>query len=193
MNSKFEEDFIQFNQKLTDGIPYSEIRKEYLKLLKMYHPDKAETPEKKLYEEYTVKIINLYQKYLDKKIAAAETDCANKKHGAAANPAHDSTYIKLMEVARNEYIAYRKIGYGFLPDQAEVKARLEKYLKHLGTAIKCYKTVIKECQSQELVLAARKQLEWVSRLYNASKYDYEFRFNREIDQKDNVVFKRSDL
>ena len=50
MNSQFEKDFTQLNQKLISGKPYSEIRKEYLKLVKKYHPDKAETSKKKLYE-----------------------------------------------------------------------------------------------------------------------------------------------
>lgn len=190
MLHNFQDDFEQFNKTLIIGKPYSEIRKEYLKLLKIYHPDKAELSQKELYEEYTVKIVNLYQNYMDKKIAAAGTDFANQKnqeqnqpdinHAAAANPAQDSTYIKLMEVARNEYTAYKKIGYGFTPDREELKARIEQFLKHLGTAVKCYKTVIKECQNPELVLAARKQLEWVSRLYNATKCDYEFRFNSEF-------------
>ena len=113
MNSQFEKDFTQLNQKLISGKPYSEIRKEYLKLVKKYHPDKAETSKKKLYEEYTIKIVNLYQNYMDKKIAAVEIDLAkqkkqaqnqpDKKHDAATNPAQDSTYIKLMEVARKEY------------------------------------------------------------------------------------------
>ena len=59
---------------------------------------------------------------MDKKIAAAEIDLANqkkqaqnqpdKKHVAATNPAQDSTYIKLMEIARNEYTSYKKIGFG---------------------------------------------------------------------------------
>ncbi|MBP5603136.1 MAG: hypothetical protein J6X78_10475 [Treponema sp.] len=203
MIQKFQTDLEQFKQKLLSGKSYSEIRKEYLKLLKIYHPDKAESLQKKLYEEYTVTIVNLYQNYMDEKIAAAGADFVNqsrqtnenvdKKTAAAVIPAQDSTYIKLMEIARNEYITYKKIGYGFIPDQAELKARFEKYLKHLGTAVKCYKTVIKEYQNQELVQAARKQLEWVSRLYNATKYDYEFRFNGEVDQRENVVFKRSEL
>ena len=188
MIHNFQDDFEQFNQKLITGKPYSEIRKEYLRLLKMYHPDKADLSQKELYEEYTVKIVNLYQNYIDKKIAAAGTDFANqkkqeqnqpdKKHAATAKQAQDSTYIKLMEIARNEYTAYKKIGYGFTPDREELKARIEQYLKHLGTAVKCYKTVIKECQNPELVLAARKQLEWVSRLYNSTKYDYEMRFTK---------------
>lgn len=203
MNSQFDDDFELFNQKLTSGKPYSEIRKEYLKLLKMYHPDKAEDSKTKLYEEYTVKIVNLYQDYINKNIMATENGFENKQKQAnpkadkmtatAANTEQDAIYIKLMEVARNEYIAYKKIGYGFTTDQTELKARFEKYLKHLGTAVKCYKTVIKECQNPELVLAARKQLEWVLRLYNASKYDYDFRFNGETEQRDNVVFKRSEL
>ena len=203
MIHNFQDDFTQLNQKLINGKPYSEIRKEYLKLVKKYHLDKAETSKKKLYEEYTIKIVNLYQNYMDKKIAAAEIDLANqkkqaqnqpdKKHVAATNPAQDFTYIKLMEVARKEYTAYKKIGFGFLPDCEELKARIEQFLKHLGTAVKCYKTVIKECQNPELVLAARKQLEWVSRLYNATKYDYESRFNGKVNPRENVVFKRSEL
>lgn len=179
MNSQFEKDFTQLNQKLISGKTYSEIRKEYLRLLKMYHPDKADSSQKKLYEEYTIKIVNLYQNYMDKKIAPADANFANKKkqeqnqpdkkHDAATKLAQDSTYIKLMEVARKEYTAYKKIGFGFLPDREELKARIEQFLKHLGTAVKCYKTVIKECQNPELVLAARKQLEWVQRLYDSYK------------------------
>ena len=148
MIHNFQDDFTQLNQKLINGKPYSEIRKEYLKLVKKYHPDKAETSKKKLYEEYTIKIVNLYQNYMDKKIAAAEIDLANqkkqaqnqpdKKHVAATNPAQDFTYIKLMEVARKEYTAYKKIGFGFLPDCEELKARIEQFLKHLAKRKRCF-------------------------------------------------------
>ena len=183
MIQSFQLNFDQFKEILSGGKSYSEVRKYYLKLLKMYHPDKAEESQKKLYEEYTVKIVNLYQDYMNRKIAEAETDFSNKMDAAnkqsakttaaASNQEQDFTYIKLMEIARNEYIAYKKIGYGFTPDPEELKRRYENYLKHLGTAVKCYKTVIKECHDPELVIAARKQLEWVQRLYNSYKAAYE--------------------
>ena len=173
MIQNFQIVFAQFEQKILSGKSYSEIRKSYLKLLKIYHPDKAEASQKKLYEEFTVKIVKLYQDYINQKITEEGKDFSKREN----KEIQDSIYAKLMEFARNEYIAYKKIGYGFTPDLAELKARYEKYLKHLGTAVKCYKTVIKECQTTELVLAARKQLEWVLRLYGACKYDYDLRFS----------------
>lgn len=181
MDSQFENDYDQLRQKILSGKSYSEIRKFYLKLLKMYHPDKAEESKKKLFEEYTVKIVNLYEEYINQKITAAENDFSNQMHpenmqfnktAAASDQKQNYTYIKLMEIARNEYVAYKKIGYGFVPDPEELKRRSENHLKHLGTAIKCYKTVIKECHAPELVVAAKKQLEWVQRLYDSHKAAY---------------------
>ncbi|MBO4532189.1 MAG: hypothetical protein J5726_00625 [Treponema sp.] len=171
MSSQFEIDFEQLRQMILREKSFSEIRKYYLKLLKMYHPDKAEESKKELFEEYTVKIVDLYQDYINQKITAVNVQY-NK---AAAAPAQEQNYayINLMEIARNEYVAYKKIGYGFISDPEELKRRSENHLKHLGTAIKCYKTVIKECHVPELVLAARKQLEWVQRLYDSSKSAYE--------------------
>ncbi len=188
MIQNFQIVFAQFEQKILSGKSYSEIRKSYLKLLKIYHPDKAEASQKKLYEEFTVKIVKLYQDYINQKISESGKDFSKrenqgkqKNQGSQAGaryeketfkPAQqnqDSAYTKLMELARNEYIAYKKIGYDFILDQAERKERYEKYLKHLGTAVKCYKIVIKECLNPELVLAARKQLEWVQRLYDSYK------------------------
>lgn len=171
MSSQFEIDFEQLRQMILREKSFSEIRKYYLKLLKIYHPDKAEVSQKKVYEEYTVKIVDLYQDYINQKITAVNVQY-NK---AAVAPAQEQNYtcIKLMEIARNEYVAYKKIGYGFISDPEELKRRSENHLKHLGTAIKCYKTVIKECHAPELVVAARKQLEWVQRLYDSSKSAYE--------------------
>ena len=62
----------------------------------------------------------------------------DKKHVAATNPAQDFTYINLMEVARKEYTAYKKIGFGFLPDREELKARIEQFLKHLAKRKRCF-------------------------------------------------------
>ena len=75
MNSQFETDFEQFRQKLLPRKSYSEIRKEYLKLVK---------------------------------------------------------------IARKEYTAYKKIGFGFLPDREELKARIEQFLKHLAKRKRCF-------------------------------------------------------
>ena len=165
MIQSFQLNFDQFKEILSGGKSYSEVRKYYLKLLKIYHPDKAEESQKKIFEDYTVKIVNLYEEYINQKITAAENDFSNQMK--PENQGQVLTYIKLMEIARNEYIAYKKIGYGFVSDPEELKRRYENYLKHLGTAVKCYKTVINECHDPELVLAARKQLEWVQRLYNS--------------------------
>jgi hypothetical protein len=48
MDSQFRTDFEQFQQKILSGKSDSEIRKSYLKLLKIYHPDKAQNSQKKL-------------------------------------------------------------------------------------------------------------------------------------------------
>ena len=68
MIQNFQIVFAQFEQKILSGKSYSEIRKSYLNLLKIYHPDKAEASQKKLYEEFTVKIVKLYQDYINQKI-----------------------------------------------------------------------------------------------------------------------------
>ena len=80
MIQNFQIVFAQFEQKILSGKSYSEIRKSYLKLLKIYHPDKAEASQKKLYEEFTVKIVKLYQDYINQKITEEGKDFSKREN-----------------------------------------------------------------------------------------------------------------
>ena len=142
------EDLKSFKQNLLANKPASEIRKEYLSLLKKYHPDLADDEKKDLYKEYTTQLLLLYD------------DFNNKKEVMSVTPNNNDLYKKLMKIARDEYSAYKKHE---LQTRWSVDDTARDYL---GNAVRCYEKIIKECKDSEIVTQARAQMEWVRPLYN---------------------------
>jgi maltooligosyltrehalose synthase len=142
----FNKDFDHFKQSIVSKNPESEIRKEYRALLKKYHPDLVEKDKQSEYQKYILEIVSEFEKYKTSDTQPLE------KHD-------DSAYIKLMDVARNEYAEYKTYAV-----QNHWPINIEQR-NHLKNAMKCYETIIKECKSPELVTAAKKQLEWILPLY----------------------------
>ena len=135
----------------------SKIRKEYLLLLKKYHPDLAEENNKLVSKEITLKIISSYEEYQNSK----NHDLKKNQIASENNiPNDNSLYLKLMEIARNEYNEFKKraVRKGW-----SINVESRDYLKN---AVDCYKKIIKECKDIALVKAARNQLNWVKPLYN---------------------------
>ena len=134
----------------------SKIRKEYLSLLKKYHPDLAEENNKLVSKEITLKIISSYEEYQNSK----NHDLKKNQIASENNiPNDNSLYLKLMEIARNEYSEFKKraVRKGW-----SINVESRDYLKN---AVDCYKKIIKECKDIALVKAARNQLDWVKPLY----------------------------
>ena len=144
--SDFKKDFDHFKQSILLKNPESEIRKEYRALLKKYHPDLVEKDKQSEYQKYILEIVSEFEKYTTSDTLPLEN-------------LDDSVYIKLMDVARNEYAEYKTYAV-----QNHWPINIEQR-NHLKNAIKCYETIIKECKFPELVIAAKKQLEWILPLY----------------------------
>ena len=144
--SDFQKDFDHFKQSILSKNSESEIRKEYRALLKKYHPDVAEKDKQSEYQDCILKIVSEYEKYTTSDTQPLENH-------------DDSIYIKLMDVARNEYAEYKKNAV-----QNHWPINIEQR-NHLKNAINCYQKIIKECKFPELVTAAKKQLEWILPLY----------------------------
>ncbi|MBR5400953.1 MAG: DnaJ domain-containing protein [Treponema sp.] len=143
----FQKDFDHFTQSIRANNSESEIRKEYRTLLKKYHPDLAEKDRQSDYQECILKIVSEYEKYTASEIPSFEEQ-------------DNTIYIKLMEVARNEYTEYKKNAVkNHWPINKEQR-------NHLKNAVKCYEKIIKECKKPELVKAAKNQLEWIQPLYD---------------------------
>ena len=144
--SDFKKDFDHFKQSILSKNSESEIRKEYRALLKKYHPDLVENDKQSEYQKYILEIVSEFEKYTTSEPQPLENH-------------DDSVYIKLMDVARNEYAEYKTNAVqNHWPINTEQR-------NHLKNAINCYQKIIKECKSSELVTAAKKQLEWILPLY----------------------------
>ncbi len=144
------EDLKSFKQNLLANKPAPEIRKEYLSLLKKYHPDLADDEKKDLYKEYTTQLLLLYDDWKNKKTNVPVTSVS----------INNDLYKKLMKIARDEYAAYKKHE---LQTHWAVDNTARDYL---GNAVRCYEKIIKECKDTEIVNQAKAQMEWVRPLYN---------------------------
>ena len=144
--SDFQKDFDHFKQNIFSNKTESEIRKEYRSLLKKYHPDLVENDKQSEYQKYILEIVSEFEKYTTSEPQPLENH-------------DDSIFIKLMDVARNEYAEYKTNAV-----QNHWPINIEQR-NHLKNAINCYQKIIKECKYPELVTSARKQLEWILPLY----------------------------
>ena len=145
----FIKDLEDFKQSIFSNKSDAEIRKQYLSLLKKYHPDLANDDDKDLCKEYTTQLLLFYEDYKNNKIGEV-----------SLNNNDNSLYTKLMKIAREEYNEYKK---------HELKTRWQIDVEardFLGNAVRCYEKVIKECKDSEIVKAAKLQLEWIRPLYN---------------------------
>lgn len=163
----FEDDLINFKQSILAKKSENEIRKEYLHLLKKYHPDLAADEDKNTCKEYTTQLLLLYEDY------------KNNKTPVTPLYSDNSIYVKLMKIAREEYNEYKKY---------ELKTRWqidENSRDYLGNAIRCYEKVIKECNDPELIKSAKTQLQWIRPFYNLQNKDL---INRELQK---IIAKRN--
>lgn len=145
----FIKDLEDFKQSIFSNKSDAEIRKQYLSLLKKYHPDLANDDDKDLCKEYTTQLLLFYEDYKNNRIGEV-----------SLNNNDNSLYTKLMKIAREEYNEYKK---------HELKTRWQIDVEardFLGNAVRCYEKIIKECKDSEIVKAAKLQLEWIRPLYN---------------------------
>lgn len=153
----FQQDIEHFQHTLFSNNSINDIKKNYYQLIKKYHPDITNEENKLLYQEYTKKIINIYKNFLNESNA---DEVFFQKESYSENINDSFFYSLLMNIARNEYILYKKNAIRKRwPKNPEQK-------KYLRNAIRCYEIVIYGCKNSKITKAAIIQLEWIKPLYN---------------------------
>lgn len=134
----FKEDLQSFVGAIQTGADEAEIKKNYISLVKKYHPDRVSDEEKDTYTEYMTFLNKVYSQG---KTKVREVQIENE-------PNVGRTYFDyLFKVARAEY----NHGHDILhagKDSLEV-------MQHYWNAIKCYKYIIQHCKDEILVSSAK--------------------------------------
>lgn len=134
----FKEDLQNFVGIIQSGTDEEKIKKEYISLVKKYHPDRVSEKEKGTYTEYMTLLNKVYSQ--------GKTKVREVQIESESNV--DRTYFDyLFKVARAEY----NHGHDILhagKDSLEV-------MQHYWNAIKCYKYIIQHCKDEVLVSSAK--------------------------------------
>lgn len=169
----FKEDlqsFISLIQSISDE---AEIKKEYISLVKKYHPDKVSEKEKGIYTEYMTLLNKVYSQG---KTKVREVQLEKESNEAANSNSKKYVYTKisfgktysyqcrnyfdyLYKVARGEYDAGHEILHfgkdkNYL-DKASIDKNSLEVMQHYWNAIKCYKYIIQNCKDEVIVSSAK--------------------------------------
>lgn len=165
----FESDLNNFKQSILSNRTENEIKKEYLTLLKKYHPDLAAEEEKNICKEYTTQLLLFYEDYKNNRVLTVPLNYDN------------SIYEKLMRIARDEYNEYKK-------HELKIRWQIDEDARdYLGNVVRCYEKVIKECNDPELLKSAKAQLQWVRPLYNLQNKELVNKELKKIIEKRNKM------
>ncbi len=173
----FKEDLQNFVGAIQLGADGAEIKKEYISLVKKYHPDRVSEEEKDTYTEYMALLNKVYSQG---KTKVREVQIENESNLAAEgkqNP-DDKKYVYtktisgktysypcsnyfdyLYKVARGEYNHGHEILHfgkdrNYL-DKASIDKNSLEVMQHYWNAIKCYKYIIQHCKDEVLVSSAK--------------------------------------
>lgn len=153
----FKEDLRAFIDFLNVTDNQDEIRKEYRKMIKKYHPDHAQEKDKELYNDYILLINKVFAEgKTQTKETKIETDKTkiNKTYIFSKIGPDGKTYSYkcrnysdyLYKVARNEYdkgheiLHFHNINY---MDKEALNQNTMEVMQHYWNAIKCYKYLLK--------------------------------------------------
>lgn len=134
----FSEDMQNFVSLIKSGADENIIKKEYISLVKKYHPDRVSDKEKGTYTEYMALLNKVYSQG---KTKVREVQIENESNVG------NSYFDHLFKVARAEY----NHGHDILhagKDSLEV-------MQHYWNAIKCYKYIIQHCKDEVIVYSAK--------------------------------------
>lgn len=173
----FKEDLQNFVGAIQSGNDEVEIKKEYISLVKKYHPDRVSEKEKDTYTEYMTFLNKVYSQG---KTKVREVQIENEPNvvaeGKQSSDGKEYVYTKykngktysypcrsyfdyLYKVARGEYDAGHEILHfgkdvNYL-DKASIDKNSLEVMQHYWNAIKCYKFIIQHCKDEVLVSSAK--------------------------------------
>ena len=176
----FREDLQSFINFLQNNDNPDEIRKEYRRMVKLYHPDIAPENQKQIYNDYILLINKVYS---DGKTRAKETvidtdkKSVNREYiftkkgadGKIYNYKCRNYYDYLFKIARYEYDTGHAILHfhhlNYLDKKAMDQNSLE-VMQHWWNAIKCYKYLLKNCQDVAILDTCLFELEMTQKSVN---------------------------
>lgn len=168
----FKEDLQAFIDFLKSNDNPDEIRKEYRKMIKKYHPDYVQQKDKELYNEY---ILLINKVYADGKTQTKETKIEtdktkiNKTYIFTKIGPDGKTYSYkcrnysdyLYKVARYEYdkgheiLHFHNINY---MDKKALNQNSLEVMQHYWNAIKCFKYLLKNCTDSVILSSSEFEL-----------------------------------
>lgn len=155
--NNFKQDINHFKQNMFSNNSFIDVKKDYLRLIKKYHPDVSDEENKQLYQEYTKEIISIYKDFIN----GITDELELQPQGLYSDKIKNNTfYYLLMDIARKQYLLYKKNA---IKNRWSKNYEQKKYLKN---AIRCYEIVIQECKDNKIIKAARMQLDWIKPLYD---------------------------
>ena len=176
----FKEDLQSFITFLQNNDNPDEIRKEYRRMVKLYHPDIAQENQKQIYNDYILLINKAYSagrtKTKETEIksdagAAAQTYVFTKigPDGKTYSYKCRNYFDYLYKVARNEYDIGHQIlhfhNINYLDKKALDQNSLE-VMQHYWNSIKCYKFLLKNCHDPVILSTCEFELKMVQDAVN---------------------------
>lgn len=159
----FNEDLQSFIDFLKTNDDFNQTKKEYRRLIKLYHPDHASENEKDLYNEYILLINKVFAsgKTNTKEPQIDETELCSSNNstktyiftktgpdGKTYSYKCRNYFDYLYKIARYEYNKGHEIlhwhNINYLDKEAINQNSLE-VMQHYWNAIKCYKFLLKNC------------------------------------------------
>lgn len=176
----FKEDLQAFINILNTTNDETEAKKEYRKLVQLYHPDHAPEKDKNTYNEY---ILLINKVYTQGKTKTKETDINTQKE--AVNKTYYFTkigpdgkqysykcynyYDYLFRIARHEYdIGHELLHFPNL-NHSDKKAMMQNSLEvmqHFRNSIKCYKFLRQNCRDEVILSTCDFDINMVQKAIN---------------------------
>ena len=169
---KFKDDLQSFISFLKNNDNPDEIRKEYRRMVKLYHPDIAQENEKQIYNDY---ILLINKVYADGKTKTKETKIDTNKESVNREYIFSKKgvdgkiykfkcrnyYDYLFKIGRNEYDTGHEILHfhhlNYLDKKALNQNSLE-VMQHWWNAIKCYKYLLRNCHDPVILSTCQFEL-----------------------------------
>ena len=149
-NKDFKTDIKNLINLINDGCNQDEIKKEYLKLVKKYHPDGVSENLKSTCNEYMVVLNSIYAKGKTKvqkiKFKKPESEIDNKKQA--------EYFRKIFDFGKSEYEkGFRSIHENQINklDRKSMDQNTLEIMGHYLNAIKCYEFILKNCSDNVLL------------------------------------------
>lgn len=146
----FKTDLNDLINLINDGCAQDEIKREYLKLVKKYHPDRVAENLKSTYNEYMVVLNSIYTKGKTK----VQEVKFKKPENEEDKKIQTEYFRKVYNYGKAEYEkGFRSIHENKINklDRKAVDQNTLEIMGHYLNAIKCYGFILKNCSDKVLV------------------------------------------